>query len=321
MQTLPKQQPDLSGRRRAVAKVIDARLRGALAGPAYEITLWGYHGLRKLAGRDPGRGRLLPDFLIIGAAKAGTTSLHAWLSRHPCVVVANKKEINYFSYNYSLGEDWYRSQFPPQRWREALWAQHGQRLLTGEASPSYLMHPWAPQRAGQLVPQVKLIVTLRDPVDRAYSSFHHRRRDGEEPLESFDAAVRAEDGRLAPGLARLAADPDYNSFEVACWSYLLRSRYAEQLERWFACFGREQFYFVTLENLAAEPQKTLDGVHDFLGLAPWRAESLPRLNIAPRHNARYAPLEPEVDQRLREYFRPHNQRLYEMVGFNFGWER
>jgi hypothetical protein len=300
---------------------IDTRLRRRLTPQVYEITSRSYRTLRKLTGFTPGRGRLLPDFLIIGAAKAGTTSLHSWLSHDPLVMVGSKKEINYFSYNYALGEDWYRSHFPRERDRPAFLADHGRPFLTGEASPSYLLHHWTPQRVAQLLPGVKLLVQLRDPVDRAYSSFEHRRRDGEEPLDSFALASAAEEERLAPGIERVLADPTYNSYTVACWSYLMRSRYAEQLERWFQFFPREQFHFLTLEDLAAAPQRTLDGVHDFLGLPRRRAEQLPRINISSRHDADYDPLPPEVQERLQAYFRPHNERLYELLGVDFGWGR
>ena len=113
----------------------------------------------------------------------------------------------------------------------------------------------------------------------------------------------------------MAADPRYNSWPIGCWSYLMRSRYAEQLERWFVHFPREQFHFVTLEQLTGDPAAALAGVHEFLGVPAHVNGDLSAL-----HGARYDPLPGEVEQQLREYFRPHNQRLYELLGVDFGWD-
>ena len=169
-------------RARRVRDAADGRLRRALPRPVYQSMLGGYHSLRALSGRSPGHGRLLPDFVIIGTAKSGTTSLYAWLCEHPCVEPATHKEVHYFDYNYYRGVDWYRAHFPTVRERDAFAATHGRPFLTGEASPSYISHHWVPERLAGLLPQAKLLVVLRDPVQRAYSQFQMSRREGEEPL-------------------------------------------------------------------------------------------------------------------------------------------
>jgi hypothetical protein len=140
-----------------------------------------------------------------------------------------------------------------------------------------------------------------------------RRRDGEEPLE-FAAAVDAEEERLAAEHERMLRDRRYSSYDVACWSYLMRSRYAEQLERWFRYFPREQFHILTLESLAADPAAALDAVHEFLGLPPHRP-----VELDARFAFDYDPMPPETRARLEEYFEPHNARLYELLGTDFGW--
>ncbi len=295
---------------------VDRSLRRVLPRPAYEFLLGRYHGLRRVARRNPGRGRLLPEFVIIGAAKAGTTSLFAWLGEHPHVRTPSRKEINFFSYFHYRGEDWYRQHFPPERERAAFTAEHGRPFTTFEASPSYLLHPRAPERLAGLLPDARLIVQLRNPIDRAYSQYQMRRRDGEEPLEPFAAAVEAEEERLRAEWARMLRDARYSSHEVACWSYLMRGRYAEQLERWFAHVPRERFHVLTLEQLAADPQRVLAGVYDFLGLPQG-----PAVGLEARFSFDYEPLPAETRALLAEYFRPHNERLYELLGVDFGWER
>ncbi len=295
---------------------VDWHLRRRLPRPVYHFVRSRYYDGRTLARRNPGRGRLLPDFLIIGTAKSGTTSLHGWLCEHPFVEPAVKKEVHFFDYDFYRGVDWYRSHFPAERTRAAFEGEHGRPFLTGEASPSYISHEWAPARIAKILPHAKLIVAVRNPIDRAYSQYQMSRREEEEPLESFAEAVAAEEARLRDECARLRANPRYNSWPIGCWSYLLRSRYAEQVERWFELFPREQFLFVKAEELESRPQETLNRVYAFLDLAPHVNEQLGRLHVAPR----YDPMPPEVRAQLAEYFRPHNQRLSQLVGTDFGWD-
>jgi len=301
---------------RALKWRIAAYLRRRLPRRWYYFLRSRYYNVRTVVGRNPGRGRLLPDFLIIGTAKSGTTTLHGWLSEHPFIEPATKKEVHFFDYDFFRGVDWYRSHFPAELDREAFERDYGRGFLTGEASPSYISHEWAPSRIARVLPHAKLIVALRNPVDRAYSQFQMSRREGEEPLESFAEAVAVEPTRLQSECERSRRDPRYNSWPIGCWSYLMRSRYAEQIERWFQFFPREQFLFVKTDDLELDPQRTLDQVYAFLGLPPHTNAQLGHLHVAPR----YDPIPSAVRQQLAEYFRPHNERLYELVGIDFGWE-
>src|SRR5579863_163895 len=278
---------------------LDLRARRRLPRPVYQTLVRGIHDARTLTGTSPGRGRLLPDFVIIGAAKAGTTSLYGWLRRHPDIAPASQKEVHFFDYHYFRGTNWYRSHFPRAAERAAFTAEHGYPFVTGEASPSYISHHWVPERLATLLPQAKLLVALRNPVDRAYSQYQMSCRENEETLD-FASAVAAEEERLAPERARLAADRRYNSWPIGCWSYLMRGRYAEQLDRWLTLFPREQFHFLSLEELSRDPQAVLDGVHSFLGVRP---HSYP--DLKPLHTAAYSELDPAVRAQLTEYFRPH----------------
>jgi hypothetical protein len=306
-------------------RAIDTRLRKLLPRRTYLFGKRRFDDARKVVGLNPGRGRMLPDFVVIGAAKSGTTTLYGALAEHPFVTPCTTtdpyfletKEVHFFDYSYYRGLDWYRSCFPLVSDNEAFAREHGRPFLTGEASPSYISHPWAPVRIRKCIPDVKLIAVLRNPVDRAYSQFQMSRKEGVEPFESFDEAVEHEDERLRPELARMAQNPRYNSWNFGCWSYLARSRYAEQLERWLAVFPREQLLVLKAEDLFASPQQVLDVVHEFLGLPEHRYASVERLNPGAYDDG----ISPETRARLADYFRPHNERLYELVGFDFGWDR
>jgi hypothetical protein len=295
---------------------LDAKARRRLPMPVYRSLVGRYHSLRTLNNRRTG-GRLLPDFVIIGAAKAGTTSLFDWLSEHPFIAPACQKEVHYFDYNYFRGEGWYRKHFPRREERAHFATEHGRPFITGEASPSYLSHHWVPERLARLLPNARLLVALRNPIDRAYSQYQMSRRENEEPLESFAEALMVEERRLAPERARMLANRWYNSWPIGCWSYLMRGRYAEQVRRWMEFFPREQFHFVALEQLSENPRQTLAAVHDFLGVPAHEYPALSPRHVAPHYDS----IGSEERATLREYFRPHNERLYELVGTDFGWER
>ena len=210
---------------------------------------------------------------MIGAQKAGTTALYAYLRWHPGITGPSWKEVSFFDRHWWRGEAWYRGQFP---------LRAGERLV-GEASPSYLFHPLAPERARSLVPDARLVALLRDPVDRAYSQYQHEVALGREPL-SFEDALAAEDERLRGEVERLVADP--RAFSRAWWdhSYASRGRYAEQLERWLAVFPREQLLVVRTEDLGERPAETYASILSFLGADPHELAGVPA-RLRPRLRA------------------------------------
>jgi hypothetical protein len=251
------------------------------------------------------RRRPLPDFLIIGAQKAGTTSLHAYLCEHELVSPPSTKEVHFFDNSYPQGLNWYRAHFDRGR--------AGQ--LTGEATPYYLFHPAAPERVAREIPACRLIVLLRDPIDRAYSHHHHEMVLGFEEL-SFEEALASESARLAGEEQRILHDPGYNSFAHQHHSYRARGRYAEQLARWLELFDSDRILILAAEDLFAEPERIVLEVQEFLGLPPHRPRDLTAKNARS-----YAPIPESLRRRLDEEFQPHNKRLYEMVGRDFNWGR
>lgn len=294
---------------------INDSLRGALPRPAHDRLLRQVSKGRAAVGRGKGKGRVLPDYLLIGAAKSGTTTLQGWLGDHPFVVPASTKEVHYFDYYYWWGEDWYRTHFPLAADRAEFAREHGRPFITGEASPTYLSHQWAPGRIARELPHVKLLLALRNPVDRAYSQYQMSVREDLEDLP-FEEAIDREMERLAPELDRVRRDRHHRSLPLAKHSYLYRSHYDEQVERWLGLFPRERFHVVRAEDLAATPEETLAGVHAFLGLPPHRQEG--RQNL---HTASYDPMADATRARLVEYFRPRNERLSTLLGFDVGWDR
>lgn len=258
--------------------------------------------------------RILPTALVIGAQKCGTSALYHYLSRNPAIGSAATKEVHYFDLKYAEGAAWYRSHFPTTRAAERLAAPpYGSRPAIIEASPYYLAHPLAPYRVRGLLPDARLMVLLRDPVDRAISHHHHEVEDESERL-SFAEGIRAEDERLRGEEERIQSSPLYNSFNHQHYSYLLRGRYVEQLELWFSLFPRSQFLILDSASFFANPQSTLHRVCEFLEVPP---HSLPSYEAI---GARDHPdISARLKQQLRQYFAPHNARLWSLLGEEFSW--
>ena len=262
--------------------------------------------------------RMLPDYLIVGAAKSGTTSLYRYLVRHPRIRRARRKEIRFFYREYAQGENWYRAHFPLVLRKHWTALRYGE-FATGEADPSYLLYPHAASRAHALLPHAKLIAILRDPVDRAYSQYRHKVRKGFESL-SFEEAIEQEPERIRGEWERMLADASYAGTALYEFGYLQRGLYAEQLERWLVHYPRERVHVVGAEELFADPARVVRAVTDFLGLAPRDPHEF--VDQFERHNADVegaAPIEPATRARLSEHFAPANHRLYALLGRDFGW--
>lgn len=251
-------------------------------------------------GRATSGIRPLPDFLIIGAQKAGTTALYSYLRRHPGITGPSWKEVSFFDRHYTRGEGWYRGHFP-----NALrtWLA---KPIVGEASPSYLFHPLAPARVAALLLDVRLIALLRDPVDRALSHYHHEVALGREPL-SFEDALEREEERTRGEVDRMVGDPAYFSHAWWDFTYLARGRYAEQLERWLAVFPPEQLLVLASDELAERPGPTYARVLEFLGASPHELDSYPRV-----FSRDYPDMKPETRRLLADYFAEPNRRLSDL---------
>ncbi|WP_299444473.1 sulfotransferase domain-containing protein [uncultured Phycicoccus sp.] len=263
--------------------------------------------------------RTEPDFLVVGTKRGGTTSLWNYLVAHPDVLpmFPASREIkspHYFDIHYDRGPRWYRSHFPTARERERHEEQTGRRALTGEASPYYMFHPLAPQRIAADLPAVKLVVSLRNPVDRIWSHYHERVAGHTESL-SFDEAIDAEPARLAGEAARIVAEaPHYYSRHHDLSSYLARGHYDEQLQVLMGLFPPERLLVLRAEDFYADPAGEVAKVCEHLGLAVHGAEEFPQYNKLPRSS-----LPEQTRARLEEYYRPHVRATEELLGRSLDW--
>jgi len=270
--------------------------------------------LRLAFRRATGPLRTLPDFVLIGGQRCGTTSLYNYLVEHPNVLPAFRKETHFFSNHFSKGTTWYRAHFPSRLYKSYVQRRCDQNCASGEATPYYLFHPRAPQRVFETIPEVRLIVLLRNPVDRAYSHYHHEVRAGLESL-SFEAAIEREMKELPRETEKILRDEHYHSFDHQNYSYLARGIYIDQLESWAKFFDRQQMLILVSEGFDQDPSATLRQVTEFLHLPAWESRTYTRY-----HRAHYAPMDPAIRKRLSGLYTDHNRRLYEFLGRDLGWE-
>ena len=273
----------------------------------------------------------LPNFIIVGAAKSGTTSLARWLGDHPDVYIPPAKELYFFEQDevWERGVDWYRGRFAGADGAAAI----------GEATPNYMFRAEAAERMAAVVPDARIIALLREPGDRAHSHYWHWRWRMARERRAFADAVRDEMAR-----PRRAFDDPGNRLDP---QYLARGRYLPQLERLCRHFPRESVHVGLLDDLEARPAQTFAEVCRFLGIddgivpeavgsvanqafafrpAPvWRFVVRHRHRIPPKLGARivkrlhgapepYPPMEPEVRAALTDHFARDNAALAAWLG-------
>jgi hypothetical protein len=292
-------------------------------------------------------GAKLPNFLILGAQKAGTTALFYALSKHPQVFTSPVKEPRFFADEAkALADaagpgDGETTMMDSLQDYEALFADAGPELARGEASPAYLYDDEAPAKIAALIPEAKLIAILRNPVERAYSNFLYLVREGREPLHDFGAALDAEAERRAAGWS-------------TNWFYKDKGFYGVQLERYLRHFPREQLHCILYEDYNEHPEAEVREVYRYLGVDDDFSQDLSiRLNVsglpksrglqavsnrsrrlkwllepllpdrvrrgllkAQNKNLSRPPLPPEVRARLIEEYREDVERVRKLTGLD-----
>lgn len=269
-----------------------------------------------LANRMRSAERPAPDFVIAGAQRCGTTSLFRALAKHPAMMsnVLDAKGVHYFDTNYRQDKAWYFAHFPSQAERDAHAVTVGQKAVVGEASPYYLYHPDGAKRMAETIPDAKIVVLLRNPVKRAISHHLHMVWEGHESVEDIDKALDLESERLAGLEQQLLADRSYVSRPHQHYSYLERGHYADQLQRLYAHFDRENVLVMTTEKLVSESKSSLATIQSFIGLEPDPAIDLEKRNASTKFEPH-----PETLNRLAEEYAESNKRLSSIVDCEIPW--
>ncbi len=260
--------------------------------------------------------RMLPSFVMAGAQRSGTTSLFRALVAHPAILPAvHHKGVNYFDINYDKGSRWYRGHFPVEAAARIRTRGADEPAQTFDASGYYLFHPHAMRRLAHDLPDVKVLVMLRDPIERAWSAYKHELARGFE-TETFERALELEDERVEADLDRMLNDESYQGFSHRHHAYRRRGQYAEQLERILEHVPRTSLHVVDSEDFFAQPEAELTKVLEFLGVSVRMPASFGRWNARPGSD-----LPEAARQMLVENLEPHEVALARMLGAEPSWRR
>ena len=249
--------------------------------------------------------RTLPRFIIVGGQRCGTSLLYDNIIMHPAVRPCLGEETFYFSKNYSKGWPWYRAHFPLK----------SMILISGEVSSDYLFHPLAPKRIMARLPDVKLIILLRNPVDRAFSHYSHEVSKGRED-KPFEDALALEEMRLAGEKDKVMSQEDYVSEDMDYFSYKARGHYADQIIRWFGYFPRNQILILKTEDFYMYPSGVINEVYKFLDL---KIYGLSDFEDSTYERDKYKDMLPSTREMLSEYYKPHNEKLYNLIKRDMQW--
>ena len=266
---------------------------------SYQQAIQSYPALAKLDWQPQKKSG--PDFIIAGASKCGTSSIYYYLSRHPQILLPHKKEIDFYWQHYKRGIDWYLAHFPTISDRSDF--------LTGEATPNYLRFPQVAQRIKDTFPQTKIILLLRNPVDRAISWHYHKLNSG---LTNTDlsTAIATEIERLATvSEAEITNTGYYNPDNI------MSSLYFYKIKPWIETLGREQFLILKSEDFYLNPIANMQRVFEFLNLPSCTLKSYPKVNAGS-----YDDVDPQIKKTLSNYFAPYNKQLEQYLGMEFDWD-
>ncbi|MGY5148955.1 MAG: sulfotransferase domain-containing protein [Candidatus Nitrosopumilus sp. bin_68KS] len=253
--------------------------------------------------------RLLPEFIIFGGVRCGTTSLYYDICEHSSVLPAAYDEIGFFDSNYELGINWYKSMFPTKFQRKKIESKTG-KCITGEDTPFYFWNKKAIERIKNDIPNIKLIVILRNPVDRAYSNYQLGVRSGSESL-SFENSIKKEIELLDE-----TDDIDSNNIEkfLRPRSYIAKGLYYNQIKNWFEIFPKDQILILSTENFQKNPDNTLEEIFKFLGLPNEKIK-----NQQKRKVENYQKMNDETKDYLKKFFKSYNEKFFKLIEQKFEW--
>ena len=258
--------------------------------------------------------RVLPDFLVIGIGRGGTTSCFHYLSQHPSIIGSAYDEIGFFDENFHLGLNWYRSMFPTKFLKKKIAKRFG-KCLTYDVTPSYIWKPWAARRIKELFSGIKLIAVLRNPTDRAYSQYHLSLRNG--VVKSSFEEVIEEDIKTFKKFEDSGSIIDDEHFRhYIKKSYLGRGFYAHHLKIWFELFDRKQILILTSEELSTDTNKTMNKIFQFLDLPNYEIP-----DTVKRNTANYSNMNMDTRKKLISFYSRYNQDLSKLLNVEFDWDK
>lgn len=259
--------------------------------------------------------RTLPDFIIIGGRRSGNSTLYNNLTKHPYILPALIQEVSFFNFHFHKGINWYRIYFPTLARKFFTELLYRHKILIGESTPVYLFHPLAPKRAHSLLPNLKIIIMIRNPVDRAYAHYlaykknYIKNKLNYLSLEDYleKSVDKYEKGLFYEIEKGKQFDKEY--------SFFARGVYIYQIINWLKYYPKEQILILKSEDLFSNPSDFLKKVFKFL--------NLPNLKLKDymiSRKEKYKKMDEKIRKRLVNLYEPHNQRLYKLVNRDYNWK-
>lgn len=247
--------------------------------------------------------RKSPDFMLIGSPKCGSTSLEYYITQHPNVARLKRKELAYFDWEFANGYGWYLSFFP-LKW---------DKRIAGDFSPSYLNQPTVVKKIKKRYPQMKFIITLRNPIDRSFSDYNMHHRRGYDKL-SFAEAIEQENNRLEGEIEKIITDKNYRSYNFNHYGYVQKGLYYDFIKNWFEFYPKENFLIINFDEDFKDLPNLMNKIFNFLNLQPYD-----KINFEKQNVGKYENIDPILRKKLYEHFKPYNEKLYSLLGRDFGW--
>ena len=260
----------------------------------------------------------LPDCIIIGAQKAGTTSLYDNLGMHPNVWLPDCREINYFNANYGRGLGWYKARFPSKYVKFYEKQVASKPFITLESTPIYFIDINAPKRIKITLPDIKLIFLLRNPIDRAFSHWKMNKRRGFESLD-FEQALVEEDARIEKDIQSMHSNPNFllnNTCQLSLYSYCYRGLYFRRIQSWLETFSPSQILTIISEELWQKDGKEFNRTLDFLGLPAEDTITFKKTYGSSRNNLK---ISNEIRLHLEKTFEEDINLLEQYLGRKTNW--
>lgn len=253
--------------------------------------------------------RLLPNFLIVGTQKGGTTSLYHYLTQHDNIDKSPIKEINYFNLLNSQHINEYKHYFPLR-----INTLFNSKLICGEATPDYIIYPQIPKLIKETIPNVKIIMLLRNPVDRLFSHYSHNLMMNREWL-TLNEAIDFEDKRIGKNKINIFTNKNDMIKNYSNYSYINKGLYYEQISYFKECFEDDKLLILQSEKLFKNPLEITNLCLQFLNLS-----KLDKIEAEPQNTRKVKiDIDKKLYQRLKEFYNPHNEKLYKMINQRFDW--
>ena len=265
--------------------------------------------------------RVLPDFIIIGSGRAGTTALYSYLIQHPQIMKAythEKKDVadlHFFEYMISDKIGWYRAHFPTKISKRIKELKLEKKCITGEFTSTYMYNKKVPDRIKEILPNVKILLVLRNPIDKIYSTYSQQYKFGEY-LSNFEDIINSELNRMEI----LEENPEFLTFNENIDSFvqhniLRHGIYHNYLKKWYEIFCKEQIMIIDSEQLKNDTLNCMKNIFEFLEIEKLKIKDISKIN-----EGNYKKMDIESRKKLVDYFSPHNKKLNTLLKSKFIWD-